>query len=411
MECSRHMKITGIETLVCHARMRNWVFVKVVTDQPGLFGWGEATLEWHTRGVVGSNRRSSHHLLIGEDPTRVEHLWQMMWRQHFWHGSGSRPIDGDRRNRSSRCGISSARLHGVPCHKLWGGPVRDSIRLYCHLGGGNLESFYETPVDNAKAVCRPGSASGRRWIHGLQVHGGAAHDADRRTASRSRLPMPVWPPCVKRSETTLTSWSIAMRDRRRRWACSSPKLSNRTGSYFSGRTLLAGEHRRPGGDQRSRHDTDCHRRTTDAPGRVSRSVCRSRLRDLSAGYHSLRWLHGSTPHRRSGRCAIASRWLRTIRRGRSARPPRWNSGFLSRVTSSANRCTTMCRGEKTSSRKDFVVDPATRTVTPNTRPGWEFRSTKTKCASIRSSRRFRNVSSIAMAASEIGNVRQTIGRE
>ena len=35
------MKITTIETLVCHARMRNWVFVKVLTDQPGLFGWGD----------------------------------------------------------------------------------------------------------------------------------------------------------------------------------------------------------------------------------------------------------------------------------------------------------------------------------------------------------------------------------
>ncbi|HIK91164.1 MAG TPA: hypothetical protein EYG03_04120 [Planctomycetes bacterium] len=38
------MKITAVETLVCHARMRHWVFVKVVTDQTGLFGWGEATL-------------------------------------------------------------------------------------------------------------------------------------------------------------------------------------------------------------------------------------------------------------------------------------------------------------------------------------------------------------------------------
>ena len=28
--------------------------------------------------------------------------------------------------------------------------MRDTIRLYCHLGGGNLESFYETPVENAK---------------------------------------------------------------------------------------------------------------------------------------------------------------------------------------------------------------------------------------------------------------------
>ena len=32
-----YIKITAIETLVCHARMRNWVFVRVVTDEPGLY--------------------------------------------------------------------------------------------------------------------------------------------------------------------------------------------------------------------------------------------------------------------------------------------------------------------------------------------------------------------------------------
>ena len=71
------MKITKIEPIVCHARMRNWIFVKVHTDQPGLHGWGEATLEWHTRGVVGAIEDLAQ-LLVGEDPTRIEHLWQMM---------------------------------------------------------------------------------------------------------------------------------------------------------------------------------------------------------------------------------------------------------------------------------------------------------------------------------------------
>ena len=33
------MKIKRIDTLVCHARMRNWIFVKIVTDQPGLIGF------------------------------------------------------------------------------------------------------------------------------------------------------------------------------------------------------------------------------------------------------------------------------------------------------------------------------------------------------------------------------------
>jgi L-alanine-DL-glutamate epimerase-like enolase superfamily enzyme len=48
------MKITAIKTSVCNAEMRNWVFVRVETDQPGLYGWGEATLEWKTRAVFGA---------------------------------------------------------------------------------------------------------------------------------------------------------------------------------------------------------------------------------------------------------------------------------------------------------------------------------------------------------------------
>ena len=134
------MKITAVEAHVCNARMRNWVFVRVVTDEPGLHGWGEATLEWHTRGVVGAVEDLAE-LLVGEDPTRIEHLWQMMFRQHFWHGN-------DIVRGTAMSGIDIAlwdilgKVHGVPCHKLWGGPVRDYVRLYGHLGGGRMEDFY-----------------------------------------------------------------------------------------------------------------------------------------------------------------------------------------------------------------------------------------------------------------------------
>jgi galactonate dehydratase len=128
--------------------MRNWIFVKVLTDQPGLYGWGEATLEWHTRAVVGAIEDISQ-LLIGEDPTRVEHLWQMMYRQHFWHGNGI--VRG-----TAISGIDIAlwdimgKVHGVPCHKLWGGPVRDYVRLYSHLGGGKMEDMYCCDPEDAK---------------------------------------------------------------------------------------------------------------------------------------------------------------------------------------------------------------------------------------------------------------------
>lgn len=142
------MKITSIEAMVCHAKMRNWIFVKVITDQPGLWGWGEATLEWHTRSVVGAIEDIAE-LLIGEDPTRIEYLWQMMYRQHFWHGNNI--VRG-----TAMSGIDIAlwdiagKIYNVPCHKLLGGRVRDYIRLYGHLGGGNMEDFYQTSPDDAK---------------------------------------------------------------------------------------------------------------------------------------------------------------------------------------------------------------------------------------------------------------------
>jgi galactonate dehydratase len=143
------VKITDIQAIVCHARMRNWIFVKVVTDEPGLIGWGEATLEWHTRSVVGAIQDIAD-LLIGEDPTRIEYLWQMMYRQHFWHGNGvvrSTAISGI---DIALWDIAGKRL-GVPCHELWGGRVRDRVRLYCHLGGGSMEKFYETSVTDYQA--------------------------------------------------------------------------------------------------------------------------------------------------------------------------------------------------------------------------------------------------------------------
>ena len=142
------MKITGVEALVCNARMRNWIFVKVITSEPGLVGWGEATLEWHTREIVAAIE-DIRDLLIGEDPTRIEHLWQMMYRQHFWHGTGVVRATAIAGIDIALWDILGKHLD-VPCHKLWGGPVRDHIRTYCHLGGGRMEDFYQTPVEEAQ---------------------------------------------------------------------------------------------------------------------------------------------------------------------------------------------------------------------------------------------------------------------
>ena len=81
-------------------------------------------------------------LLIGQDPRRIEHLWQIMHRQYFWRGGIT--------NMTAMSGIDQAlwdikgKELGKPVCELLGGPVRDTLRLYDHLGGGTLEGMYKT---------------------------------------------------------------------------------------------------------------------------------------------------------------------------------------------------------------------------------------------------------------------------
>jgi galactonate dehydratase len=134
------VRIVSVKPVVVNARMRNWVFVKVQTDE-GLHGWGEATLEWKTASVVGAIEDCSR-FIIGEDPARIEHLWQVMYRQYFWRVR----IEG----MSAISGIEQAlwdikgKALGVPVYELLGGRVRDRVRVYNHLGGGVMETMYES---------------------------------------------------------------------------------------------------------------------------------------------------------------------------------------------------------------------------------------------------------------------------
>ena len=142
------MRVTAVSTVVVNARLRNWVFVKVTTDEPGLIGWGEASLEWKTNAVVGAVNDLAD-IVVGEDPMRLEHLWQAMFRQQFFKGGIV--------TMSAISGIDQA-LHdvkakalGVPLYELLGGRVRDRVRLYDHLGGGDSTAVYDDATPSAFA--------------------------------------------------------------------------------------------------------------------------------------------------------------------------------------------------------------------------------------------------------------------
>jgi galactonate dehydratase len=133
------MKITGVDCLVCNAGRKNWTFVKVTTDE-GVSGIGEATLFGYEQPVIAAVERFSHEL-VGEDPLRIEHHWQRLWRHTFWRGG---PVLS-----SAISGIDQAlwdilgKVCGQPVYQLLGGACRDSIRLYGGIGGGTPDEVVE----------------------------------------------------------------------------------------------------------------------------------------------------------------------------------------------------------------------------------------------------------------------------
>nr|WP_321983398.1 galactonate dehydratase [uncultured Lichenicoccus sp.] len=135
------MKITGIRTLVVNAEMRNWIFVRVDTDQPGLYGWGEATLEWKTRAVVGAVEDLAP-LILGRDPRDIEQLLRIMHKHGFWRIGviGTSAVAGIEVALWDILGKSL----DVPVWRLLGGRTQDRVRVYTHLGLGQVDAVYDS---------------------------------------------------------------------------------------------------------------------------------------------------------------------------------------------------------------------------------------------------------------------------
>lgn len=135
------MKITDIKTLVVSAEMRNWIFVKVETSEPELYGWGEATLEYKTRAVTGAIEDLKP-LLIGKDPRNITQLTEIMNKHSFWKLGviGKTAISGI----DIALWDIKAKWLNVPIWQMLGGKTREKVRTYTHLGMGDAESVYSS---------------------------------------------------------------------------------------------------------------------------------------------------------------------------------------------------------------------------------------------------------------------------
>jgi len=123
------MKIKALKTYVCHAYRTNWVFVKVFTDIDGLYGVGEATLEYKEHTVIAACHELEY-LLIGKDPHRIEEFWHNAYRDGYWRG-GAVLMSAISAIEMALWDIKGKDLN-VPVYQLLGGKVRDTISCYAN---------------------------------------------------------------------------------------------------------------------------------------------------------------------------------------------------------------------------------------------------------------------------------------
>ncbi len=122
------MKVKSVDVFLIGATWRNYVFVKIQTDN-GVTGWGEATLGWKETAVRELIRDYARRYVVGHDPFDIESLWFKLYQVE--HNTG--PV-----MYSAMAGIEMAlwdivgKACGQPVYNLVGGKVRNKVKAYAN---------------------------------------------------------------------------------------------------------------------------------------------------------------------------------------------------------------------------------------------------------------------------------------
>jgi galactonate dehydratase len=116
------MRITDLKTYVVGNPWKNWVFVKLFTDE-GISGLGEATGGLATKPNLGDVEELRRHV-IGEDPRHPERLWYKMHKARFYGATiGMSAIE-------QACWDILGKSLNVPVWQLLGSKHHPYLRVY-----------------------------------------------------------------------------------------------------------------------------------------------------------------------------------------------------------------------------------------------------------------------------------------
>jgi galactonate dehydratase len=126
------MKITDLKTFVVGNPWKNWIFIKLYTDE-GIVGLGEATRGLATKPSVGDLEELRRHV-IGENPLHPERVWYKMHKaRYFGQTVGMSAIE-------QACWDILGKHLNAPMWQLFGGKHNERLRVYAN-------GWYQGPRD------------------------------------------------------------------------------------------------------------------------------------------------------------------------------------------------------------------------------------------------------------------------
>ncbi len=132
------MKITKVTPLF----LDRYLLVKVETDA-GIYGLGESGA-WGYLEASGAAIEKYGRYLVGQDPLRIEHHWQYMYRFSHFRGAA---IMGALSAIDIALWDIMGKHFDTPVHQLLGGKVRDKARVYYHVFGETKDELIDGIVD------------------------------------------------------------------------------------------------------------------------------------------------------------------------------------------------------------------------------------------------------------------------
>ncbi len=187
------VKITDVKVILTQPGSDHLVIVKVLTDEPGLYGVGCATHRERPLAVAAAVEQYLKPFVIGRNADEIEDIWQSAYVSSYFRSgvtlnNALSGVDGALWDiLGKRC--------GVPVYKLLGGKVRTAAPLYGHASARELPALEDQ--------VRKWMAQGYRHVRiqlatpgfsGYGVSGAATSPEVQRMRPEGTPPSPVFEP-------------------------------------------------------------------------------------------------------------------------------------------------------------------------------------------------------------------------